>query len=83
RPLQKKIAKRIDTRYTPRLKFFLDKGVKHSFEINEILGSVLPDPDETTVDASTSSIPDLRIHAPGDDEIPPQLNDEPDDFHQK
>ena len=41
--LQKKIANRIETRYTPRLKFYLDSGVKHSFEINEILENVLPD----------------------------------------
>ena len=44
--LQSKVAKRIDTRYTPRLKFILDMGVKHSIEVNEILASVLPDPDE-------------------------------------
>lgn len=44
--LQAKIAKRIDTRYTPILKFVLDLGVKKSIEINEILQSVLPDRDE-------------------------------------
>jgi ribosome-binding factor A len=44
--LQAKIAKRIDTRYTPRLKFVLDLGVKKSIEINEILQSVLPDREE-------------------------------------
>ena len=44
--LQAKIAKRIDTRYTPRLKFVLDLGVKKSIEINEILPSVLPDREE-------------------------------------
>ncbi len=40
--LQSKIAKRIDTRYTPRLVFVLDMGVKHSIEISRILRSVLP-----------------------------------------
>ena len=29
--LQQKVANRIDTRYTPKLKFELDKGVKHPF----------------------------------------------------
>jgi ribosome-binding factor A len=40
--LQKKIAERIETRYTPRLAFVLDKGVKNSLEINRILREVLP-----------------------------------------
>ena len=40
--LQAKMAKRIDTRYTPRLVFVLDMGVKHSIEISQILQSVLP-----------------------------------------
>ena len=40
--LQAQIAEKIDTRYTPRLRFELDKGVKHSLEIARVLGSVLP-----------------------------------------
>ena len=35
--LQAKIAKRIDTRYTPRLTFELDQGVKKSIEVGKIL----------------------------------------------
>jgi ribosome-binding factor A len=56
--LQKKIAERIETRYTPRLTFVLDKGVKASLEVNRILREVLPpqsDIDTTTnVDESES-----------------------------
>src|SRR6266550_4277747 len=40
--LQKKIAERIETRYTPRLTFMLDKGVKNSLEVDRILREVLP-----------------------------------------
>ena len=40
--LQSKIAKRIDTRYTPKIKFVLDMGVKKSLEIHNLLQSVLP-----------------------------------------
>ena len=40
--LQSKVAKRIDTRYTPRLTFVLDLGVKRSIEISQILQTVLP-----------------------------------------
>ena len=40
--LQSKVANRIDTRYTPRLEFVLDRGVKKSLEIAAILQRVLP-----------------------------------------
>lgn len=39
--LQSQIAEKIETRYTPRLRFELDGGVKHSLEIARVLGSVL------------------------------------------
>ena len=41
--LQKKVSQRIDTRYTPKLQFVLDLGVKKSIEIARILQTVLPD----------------------------------------
>ena len=44
--LQQKVAARVNTRYTPRLRFVLDKGVKHSAEVSRILNEVLP-PDES------------------------------------
>jgi ribosome-binding factor A len=40
--LQSKVARRIDTRYTPKLQFILDKGVKNSLEVGRILNEVLP-----------------------------------------
>jgi ribosome-binding factor A len=40
--LQTKVAKRIDTRYTPRITFVLDQGVKKSIEVQRILQEVLP-----------------------------------------
>jgi ribosome-binding factor A len=49
--LQKKIAERIETRYTPRLTFLLDKGVKNSLEINRILREVLPPAESTSADS--------------------------------
>ncbi len=41
--LQQKISRRIDTRYTPRLRFELDMGVKKSIEIAKMLHEVLPE----------------------------------------
>lgn len=40
--LQAKIAERIDIRYTPRLTFMLDQGVKRSIAVAQILQQVLP-----------------------------------------
>lgn len=40
--LQKKVHERIDTRYTPRLQFVLDQGVKNSIEVARILQEILP-----------------------------------------
>lgn len=48
--LQQKVAKRIDTRYTPRIRFVLDQGVKHSIEVTRILGELLPEDEESTED---------------------------------
>ncbi|MDR1385838.1 MAG: 30S ribosome-binding factor RbfA [Planctomycetaceae bacterium] len=41
--LQAKCAKRIDTRYTPRLQFQIDQGVKDSLEVTHILSELFPD----------------------------------------
>ena len=41
--LQSKISERIDTRYTPRLLFHLDEGVKKSLEISRMLQELLPE----------------------------------------
>lgn len=41
--LQRKVGDRIETRYTPRLTFELDQGVKKSIEIHRLLGELLPD----------------------------------------
>jgi ribosome-binding factor A len=40
--LQSKLADRIDMRYTPKLTFLLDQGVKKSIEVATILKRVLP-----------------------------------------
>jgi len=59
--LQQKIGNRIDTRYTPKIKFILDQGVKHSLEVTRILDEVLPeerrhkDDDETAGGAPASN----------------------------
>ena len=52
--LQRKVGDRIDTRYTPKLKFVLDQGIKNSLAVARILEDVLPDPED---DAASDSSP--------------------------
>jgi ribosome-binding factor A len=62
--LQSKISDRIDTRYTPRLQFELDEGVKKSLAISRLLHELLPEnhpaadelaPDDSATRASNTS----------------------------
>lgn len=64
--LQQKLSNRLDLRYTPRLKFTLDQGIKNAFAVTRILEEVLPknetaeagseetDPNEATTDEVTT-----------------------------
>jgi ribosome-binding factor A len=47
--LQNKISERIDTRYTPRIRFELDEGVKKSLAISQMLQELLPETNETAL----------------------------------
>ena len=51
--LQSKISDRIDTRYTPRLQFVLDEGVKKSLAISQMLSELLPDTNSPPDDPAT------------------------------
>lgn len=44
--LQRKVGDRLDTRYTPRITFVLDKGIKNAQAVARILNEVLPKPAE-------------------------------------
>jgi ribosome-binding factor A len=48
--LQSKLARELELRYTPKIVFLLDQGVKRSIEIAKILREVLP-PAESTESA--------------------------------
>jgi ribosome-binding factor A len=50
--LQAQVAERIETRYTPRLKFKLDSGVKRSIEIARVLSEVMPSSSSGAADES-------------------------------
>ena len=70
--LQSKIARQIELRYTPRLKFVLDQGVKRSIEISQILQRVLPEQN-----TSDSSAPEAPPAEPIEDDVVPPDRDVP------
>jgi ribosome-binding factor A len=57
--LQAKIAERIDTRYTPKLTFVADEGVKKSLAVAQILDQIAleKEKEEGSTDASDIVIP--------------------------
>lgn len=71
--LQSKVAERIDTRYTPRLRFELDEGVKKSIAIAKMLSEVLPpepaeEPPHGVPPGESATEPDSGEPDQGDDE---------------
>ena len=74
--LQQKVSKRIDTRYTPVLRFELDMGVKKSIAIAKTLNEVLPDdqpPDGD--DGESSEFDDLAAEYARDDDADEAADD--------
>jgi ribosome-binding factor A len=56
--LQQKVNERIETRYTPRLQFVLDKGVKNAAAVAQILKEVLPPEEEAASDHADAEAAD-------------------------
>jgi ribosome-binding factor A len=56
--LQTRIAERIDTRYTPRLSFVIDEGVKKSVAVQQILDQIARErqPDTPQADAHHAAV---------------------------
>jgi ribosome-binding factor A len=79
--LQAKLASRIETRYTPRLEFVLDLGVKKSIEMAQILGRVLPPKPAEDATAGAAEIDEKIGEADSHDEdaIDDHAEDEADD----
>lgn len=57
--LQSLLAKRIDTRYTPRLTFELDDGVKKSLEVHRILTELARERSQSADDESAMAADDV------------------------
>lgn len=67
--LQAKIAERIDTRYTPKLTFVMDKGVKHSLEVLRILNEVLPPDAKSTAGIADDGTLDDSVVGKTEDDL--------------
>lgn len=65
--LQSKIARRIDTRYTPRLTFVLDKGLKNAAAVGEILARIRREKEQETAPQSDADDPESRGGDASDD----------------
>ena len=60
--LQSKVGNRIDTRYTPRIQFELDKGMQNAMMVTRILEEVLPkdEPSSDLDSAPSEAVPDTH-----------------------
>jgi ribosome-binding factor A len=61
--LQAKIAERIEIRYTPKLSFLLDQGIKRSIAVAQILQQVLP-PEKAAPEDEESGPVDHDLNEP-------------------
>lgn len=85
--LQQKIGKRIDTRYTPRIEFVLDKGLKHALMVTRILEDVLPKEPESEPESGENQTEETEETEAQEDPatidgtaaVEPNSNPEPDD----
>jgi ribosome-binding factor A len=64
--LQKAIADNIDSRYTPRLTFETDEGVKKSLEVLRLLKEVLPPEEASSAGAGETTAPEDPVSARDD-----------------
>lgn len=63
--LQAKIAKRIETRYTPRLSFEIDMGVKKSLEVGQILADLAREREELAAKRLAEGITEPAVSESG------------------
>jgi ribosome-binding factor A len=53
--IQSKLAKRLQTRFTPLVQFVVDKGVKNSIEMTRLINEALGKPTPAVTDAAEGS----------------------------
>lgn len=73
--LQSKIANRLDTRYTPRLSFELNRGQENALAIHDILARLQAEKEEEPSVAATDAVGEAT-DAKGEHDVPPEHSDE-------
>ncbi len=74
--LQSKIAKRIETRYTPRITFEIDEGVKKSIEIGKVFAQIAKERQEREAqDADQHTDPPAAADEPRTDSAESSASD--------
>jgi ribosome-binding factor A len=71
--VQSKLARRLQTRYTPVLQFVLDHGVKHSIEMTRLINEALAQSNPAAAQASAAESDEAGANdaADGSAEAPP------------
>lgn len=68
--LQSKLGDRIESRYTPRIEFVIDEGVKKSIAIDQILREVLPPKADDEAGQDQNDLDDAELQGDEPDEEP-------------
>lgn len=74
--LQSKIARRIDTRYTPRLRFELNRGMENALVVGELLGKIRREQEASQRDLSDDSEAERSLSDPVGEEPPERREDD-------
>jgi ribosome-binding factor A len=56
--IRQHLGKQLHTRYTPKLEFFVDEGLEHSYKIQSLLGSIAHELPTTSTESSAEDDPD-------------------------
>ena len=73
--LQAKIAHGIEIRYTPKLTFVLDQGIKRSIAVAQILQQVLPKKAEAADESAPPDVPPIAAGRETPEAADPDLNE--------
>lgn len=74
--LQSKIARRIDTRYTPRLRFELNRGMENALVVGELLGKIRREQEASQRDLAGDSEAERPLSDPVGEEPPERREDD-------
>jgi ribosome-binding factor A len=75
--LQSRLADRIEMRYTPRLQFELDEGIKKALEVGKLFDKIEAERRQTPEPAAASQLLDEEADSEGDAVVDPESVPDP------